>query len=246
MSRHELDLPAQPQWLDQTHLSAALAGVPGQISEAGRRVAQGQYELAEAKAHLDREEAFCYQAARIALTGACGKDSKGQDKDPTEAQVKAHMRTDSALWDRYYAAYVASELAEARHESLRSDYRAVCLEADMIAEASRNARAEMAHLDPSLRFGQIGRSYPAPQPIGAPRQVQMGIELAAPGKRSWTGGYVTVTTANGYTGPVEVENGVINNCEQGQGGDPKDCQMCAGKCLSPKFQPTGPDNSGLV
>ena len=238
MSRNELDLPAQPQWLDQTHLSAALAGVPGQISEAGRRAAQGQYELAEAKAHLDREEAFCYQAARIALTGACGKDSKGQDKDPTEAQVKAHMRTDSGLWDRYYAAYVASELAEARHESLRSDYRAVCLEADMIAEASRNARAEMAHLDPSLRFGQIGRSPPALQ-SALTRQMQMGIELAAPDK-------VTVTTANGYTGPVEVENGVISNCEQGQGGDPKDCQMCAGKCLSPKFQPTSSDNSGLV
>ena len=224
MSRNELDLPAQPQWLDQTHLTAALAGVPGQISEAGRRVAQGQYELAEAKAHLDREEAFCYQAARIALTGACGKDSKGQDKDPTEAQVKAHMRTDSGLWDRYYAAYVASELAEARHEALRSDYRAVCLEADMIAEASRNARAEMAHLDPSLRFGQIGRSYPAPPPLrpAQTRQMEMGI------------------------GGPEVRNGVISNCEQGQGGDPKDCQMCVGKCLSPKFQPASSDNSGLV
>lgn len=224
MSRNELDLPAQPQWLDQTHLSAALAGVPGQISEAGRRVAQGQYELAEAKAHLDREEAFCYQAARIALTGACGKDSKGQDKDPTEAQVKAHMRTDSGLWDRYYAAYVASELAEARHEALRSDYRAVCLEADMIAEASRNARAEMAHLDPSLRFGQIGRSPPTLQ-SALTRQMQMGIDLPTPGDRPW----------------------VINNCELGQGGsDPSKCQVCAGKCLSLKFQPTSSDNSGLV
>ncbi len=234
MSRNELDLPAQPQWLDQTHLSAALAGVPGQISEAGRRVAQGQYELAEAKAHLDREEAFCYQAARIALTGACGKDSKGQR--PTEAQVKAHMRTDSGLWDRYHAAYVASELAEARHEALRSDYRAVCLEADMIAEASRNARAEMAHLDPSLRLGQIGRSYPAPQP--QPHRVQAGLGLA--------GDYMTVTPANGYHGAVKAENGVVEKRGRGQGGDPKDCQMCAGKCLSPKFQPASSDNSGLV
>jgi len=121
----------------------------------------------------------------------------------------------------------------------------VGLGADVIAEASRNARAEMAHLDPSLRFGQIGRNSPTLQ-SALTRQMQMGIDLAAPGKRSWTGSYVTVTTANGYTGPVEVENGVINNCEQGQGGDPKDCQMCAGKCLSPKFQPTSSDNSGLV
>ena len=245
MSRNELDLPAPPQWLDQTHLSAALAGVPGQISEAGRRVAQAQYELAEAKAHLDREEAFCYQASRIALQGTCGQDSKGQAKDPTEAQVKANMRTDSVLWERYHAAYVASELAEARHEALRSDYRAVCLEADMIAEASRNARAEMAHLDPSLRFGQIGRSYPAPQP--RPQQAQVGLDLAAPGKRSWTGSYMTVTTPNGYHGPVKVENGVIDNCGRGQGGDPKDCQMCGGSCLSPKFQTASPEeHSGLV
>lgn len=242
MSAHNLNLPAPPQWLDQTRLSAALAGVPGQISEAGRRVAQAQYELAEAKAHLDREEAFCYQASRIALQGTCGQDSKGQAKDPTEAQVKANMRTDSTLWERYYSAYIAAELAEARHESLRSDYRAVCLEADMIAEATRNARAEMAHLDPTMRLGQIGRSYPAPQP----RQAQVGLDLAAPGKRSRTGSYMTVTTPNGYHGPVEVENGVINNCERGQGGDPKDCQMSGGSCLSPKFQPTSSDNSGLV
>ena len=245
MSAHSLNLPAPPQWLDQTRLSAALAGVPGQISEAGRRVAQAQYELAEAKAHLDREEAFCYQASRIALQGTCGQDSKGQAKDPTEAQVKANMRTDSMLWERYYSAYIAAELAEARHESLRSDYRAVCLEADMIAEATRNARAEMAHLDPTMRLGQIGRSYPAPQP--RPQQAQGGLDLAAPGKRSWTGSYMTVTTPNGYHGPVEVENGVINNCERGQGGDPKDCQMCGGSCLSPKFQTaSSEEHSGLV
>lgn len=245
MSAHNLNLPAPPQWLDQTRLSAALAGVPGQISEAGRRVAQAQYELAEAKAHLDREEAFCYQASRIALQGTCGQDSKGQAKDPTEAQVKANMRTDSTLWERYYSAYIAAELAEARRESLRSDYRAVCLEADMIAEATRNARAEMAHLDPTMRLGQIGRSYPAPQP--RPQQAQAGLDLAAPGKRSWTGSYMTVTTPNGYHGPVEVENGVINNCERGQGGDPKDCQMCGGSCLSPKFQSaSSEEHSGLV
>ena len=245
MSAHSLNLPAPPQWLDQTRLSAALAGVPGQISEAGRRVAQAQYELAEAKAHLDREEAFCYQASRIALQGTCGQDSKGQAKDPTEAQVKANMRTDSTLWERCYSAYIAAEMAEARHESLRSDYRAVCLEADMIAEATRNARAEMAHLDPTMRLGQIGRSYPAPQP--RPQQAQGGLDLAAPGKRSWTGSYMTVTTPNGYHGPVEVENGVINNCERGQGGDPKDCQMCGGSCLSPKFQTaSSEEHSGLV
>jgi hypothetical protein len=58
---------------------------------------------------------------------------------------------------------------------------------------------------------------------------------------------MTVTTTNGYHGPVEVENSVINNCERGQGGDPKDCQMCGGSCLSPKFQSAIPeDNSGLV
>lgn len=245
MATRNLNLPAPPQWLDQTRLSAALAGVPGQISEAGRRVAQAQYELAEAKAHLDREEAFCYQASRIALQGACGQDSKGQAKDPTEAQVKANMRTDSTLWERYYSAYIAAEMAEARHESLRSDYRAACLEADMIAEATRNARAEMAHLDPTMRLGQIGRSYPAPQP--RPQQMQVGLDLAAPGKRSWTGSYMTVTTPNGYHGPVEVENGVINNCERGQGGDPKDCQMCGGSCLSPKFQSaSSEEHSGLV
>lgn len=222
MSAHNLNLPAPPQWLDQTRLSAALAGVPGQISEAGRRVAQAQYELAEAKAHLDREEAFCYQASRIALQGTCGQDSKGQAKDPTEAQVKANMRTDSTLWERYYSAYIAAELAEARHESLRSDYRAVCLEADMIAEATRNARAEMAHLDPTLRLGQIGRSYPAPQP--RPQQAQVSFGLAA-----------------------EVRNGVVSNCERGQGGDPKDCQMCGGSCLSPKFQTaSSEEHSGLV
>ena len=237
MSAHNLNLPAPPQWLDQTRLSAALAGVPGQISEAGRRVAQAQYELAEAKAHLDREEAFCYQASRIALQGTCGQDSKGQAKDPTEAQVKANMRTDSTLWERYYSAYIAAELAEARHESLRSDYRAVCLEADMIAEATRNARAEMAHLDPTMRHGQIGRSYPAPQP--RPHRVQAGLGLA--------GDYITVTTANGYHGPVKVENGVIDNCDRGQGGDPKDCQMCGGSCLSPKFQTASSEEySGLV
>ena len=148
------------------------------------------------------------------------------------------------LWDADYL-YIAAELAEARHESLRSDYRAVCLEADMIAEATRNARAEMAHLDPTMRLGQIGRSYPAPQPRQV--QAQVGLDLAAPGKRSWAGSYMTVTTPNGYHGPVEVENGVINNCERGQGGDPKDCQMCGGSCLSPKFQTaSSEEHSGLV
>lgn len=158
---HKLELPAPPQWLDQSQLSAALASVPGQVSEAGRRVAYAQYTLAEAKAHRDREESFVYQAARIALQGQCGKDSKGQEKDPTEAQVKAHMRTDPELWQRLHRAVMEAELSEARYETARSDYRAVCLEADMVLESCRNARAEMANLDPAVRFGQIGRSYPS-------------------------------------------------------------------------------------
>lgn len=179
---HKLDLPAPPQWLDQTRLSAALASVPGQVSEAGRKVAYAQYTLAEAKAHRDREEAFCYQAARIALQGQCGKDSKGQEKDPTEAQVKAHMRTDEALWQRLHRAVMEAELAEAQYETARSDYKAVCLEADMVLESCRNTRAEMANLEPALRVGPLGRGYPGPSaaPPAAQQQMSLPTDTVSP------------------------------------------------------------------
>jgi hypothetical protein len=52
-----------------------------------------------------------------------------------------------------------AELAEAQYETARSDYRAVCLEADMVLESCRNARAEMANLEPALRVGPLGRGY---------------------------------------------------------------------------------------
>lgn len=167
-------LPPAPQWLDHTQIGAALMSVPARISEVGRQLAEAQFLFATAKEHREKEEAFLYQAARLQLEEGAEpvKDAKGNLKDPkppTEAQVQALMRTDEVLAPRRDAAVMQEALAEARYEALRADYRAVCTEADMVAESARNTRQELQNLDPTVRLAQLGRSWPS----GGVRQEQL-------------------------------------------------------------------------
>lgn len=168
-------LPPAPQWLDHTQIGAALMSVPARISEVGRQLAEAQFLFAAAKEHREKEEAFIYQAARLQLEEGAEpvKDAKGNLKDPkppTEAQVQALMRTDEVLAPRRDAAVMQEAMAEARYEALRADYRAVCTEADMVAESARNTRQELQNLDPTVRLAQLGRSWPAPADTRAPSQ----------------------------------------------------------------------------
>jgi len=167
-------LPPAPQWLDHTQIGAALMSVPARISEVGRQLAEAQFLFAAAKEHREKEEAFLYQAARLQLEEGAEpvKDAKGNLKDPkppTEAQVQALMRTDEVLAPRRDAAVMQEAMAEARYEALRADYRAVCTEADMVAESARNTRQELQNLDPTVRLAQLGRSWPS----GGVRQEQL-------------------------------------------------------------------------
>jgi hypothetical protein len=139
--------------------------VPARISEVGRQLAEAQFLFAAAKEHREKEEAFLYQAARLQLEEGAEPvtDAKGKTKDPkppTEAQVQALMRTDEVLAPRRDAAVMQEAMAEARYEALRADYRAVCTEADMVAESARNTRQELQNLDPTVRLAQLGRSWP--------------------------------------------------------------------------------------
>lgn len=151
------DLPASPPWLDHHNIQADMLSAPGRISEAGRRLAGARYDYAMAKAAREREEAMLYQMARAELAGA-----KVDGKGPTEAQVNAFVRTDPRYAARYGAAIMNEAQAEAVYEVSRSDYTAILKETDLLMEAARNSRAEMGHLDPTVRTGQIGRSYPRP------------------------------------------------------------------------------------
>lgn len=173
-------LPPPPQWLDHTQIGAALMSVPARISEVGRQLAEAQFLYTAAKEHREKEEAFLYQAARLQLeeigplkAGKFDKDGNPEiikPKPPTEAQVQAFMRTDEVLAPRRDAAVMQEAVAEARYEALRADYRAVCTEADMVAESARNTRQELQNLDPTVRLAQLGRSWPAPADTRAPSQ----------------------------------------------------------------------------
>jgi hypothetical protein len=171
-------LPPAPQWLDHTQIGAALMSVPARISEVGRQLAEAQFLFTAAKEHREKEEAFLYQAARLQLEEGAEpiKDAKGNLKDPkppTEAQVQALMRTDEVLAPRRDAAVMQEAVAEARYEALRADYRAVCTEADMVAESARNTRQELQNLDPTVRLAQLGRTYPT-----GPRRAEPGEVFA--------------------------------------------------------------------
>lgn len=223
-------MPPAPQWLDHTQIGAALMSVPARISETGRKLAEAQYLFAAAKEHRAKEEAFIYQAARLTLEEGAEpvKDAKGNLKDPkppTEAQVQAFMRTDPDLSERRDAAIMQEAVAEARYEALRADYRAVCTEADMVAEAARNTRQELQNLDPAVRLAQLGRSWPS----GGMRQDQL------PPADSRFSGFAHINRPATPSAP-EIRGGVVSNCELGQGGSPADCQMCGGTCISPKYQ----------
>mgnify|MGYP000449824221 CR=1 FL=1 len=166
-----LELPAAPRWLDPSQLTAALMSAPGQISEVGRALAHARFLFVEAENARKKEEAFLYQAARLQLEEGAPPEPAGKGdkpprapKAPTEAQVQSHMRTDPELGRRYDNALLREATAEARYEALRADYKAVCTEAEMLAEVARNQRAELQNLDPTVRFPAVGRSYPSPAP----------------------------------------------------------------------------------
>ena len=169
--------PFQPLDIDLATLSHAYGQVPGRISAQGGEVAAARLAYQRAEHERKREEALCYQLARVELEQARG--AKG--KAPTEAQVDAHMRTDPALSARLLAACEAEWVAEAAYEVARSNYKAVVTEGDMVAEAARDRREEMRQIDPTLRlpapaarppvagFDPGGLSWPAPQVAeGAP------------------------------------------------------------------------------
>jgi len=121
-----------------------------------------------------------------------------------------------------------------------------------VAESARNTRQELQNLDPTVRLAQLGRTYPT-----GPRRAEPGEVFAlaekmqqeqllpadprfsgfapastrAPSQRTMT----LIPDANGRSSPVETRDGVISNCARAAGDPDSKCQMCAGKCLSPRF-----------
>lgn len=137
---------------DHSTLPLAYSTCAGKISRVGALLAQTRQAHQMAEHERKRTEASCYLQARARMeeiAQATGKD--GAKKAPTEAQVDAFMRTDPVLSSMYDAAVLAEYTAEASYEAMRANYKAVCTEADLAAEVARDRRAEMGHLDPTLR-----------------------------------------------------------------------------------------------
>jgi hypothetical protein len=167
------------EFLGRVQLILANLGVPSAIHILRRA---GKSVLPDGRgSHKAYDTKDCWRlcvsnkAARLQLEEGAEpvKDAKGNLKDPkppTEAQVQALMRTDEVLAPRRDAAVMQEAMAEARYEALRADYRAVCTEADMVAESARNTRQELQNLDPTVRLAQLGRSWPAPADTRAPSQ----------------------------------------------------------------------------
>lgn len=139
------------RWLTLTPelLSQEMAQVAGRISYVGGALATAREELLRAEHERKRTESLCLLKARLDLEGV-NKTAKGESKGPTEKQVDSHMRTDPALSAQLNIAVEREIVAEARVETLRADYAAVKVEADLIAEVARNQRAEMQHLNPTV------------------------------------------------------------------------------------------------
>lgn len=167
-------------------LASAYAQVPGRISEYGAAAAEARVAHQRAEHERKREEALCYQLARAQLEMPAPGDGekKASSRGPTEAQVEAHMRTSAQLAGRLLAACEKEWLAEADYEVARSNFQAVRAEADLVAEAARDRRAELANLDPTLRFPaparfNIEQEFPPFKPTG-PVQVEK-MTVSGPG-----------------------------------------------------------------
>lgn len=156
------------RWLTLTPelLSQEMAQVAGRISYVGGMLADAREELLRAEHERKREESACYLLARAALE-ATTTNVKGEAKAPTEKQIDAYMRTNAPLAQRLLAAMEREAVAEARVETLRADYAAVKVEADLIAEVARNQRAEMQNLNPTVYAQPRLGAYSAPAPIAA-------------------------------------------------------------------------------
>lgn len=123
-------------------LSNSMQSVPGRISFYGGRAADARRAFQLAELARKNEEAALYMAAKAELAGA--------PKAPTEAAIEAHIRTAPHLRARLDAAYQREYDAEHAYEVAKATFAAAKEEANMVAEAARNARAEMAHLDPRI------------------------------------------------------------------------------------------------
>lgn len=129
--------------LSNEALSASMQSVPGRISYYGGRAADARRAFQTAELARKNEEAALYVAAKAELGTA--------PKAPTEASIEAYIRTAPHLRARLDAAYQREFDAEHAYEVAKATFAATKEEASMVAEAARNARAEMAHLDPTIR-----------------------------------------------------------------------------------------------
>lgn len=177
---------------DHSTLPLAYSTCAGKISRVGALLAQTRQAHQMAEHERKRTEASCYLQARARMeeiAQATGKD--GAKKAPTEAQVDAFMRTDPVLSSMYDAAVLAEYTAEASYEAMRANYKAVCTEADLAAEVARDRRAEMGHIDPTLRavpgrmqgnpsVPSVSFSFepPAPAPVVVPPMLEGSRETA--------------------------------------------------------------------
>ena len=168
-------------------LASAYAQVPGRISEYGAAAAEARVAHQRAEHERKREEALCYQLARAQLEMPApgeGEGRKASSRGPTEAQVEAHMRTSAQLAGRLLAACEKEWLAEADYEVARANFQAVRAEADLVAEAARDRRAELANLDPVMRYPaprfNIEQEFPPFKPTGPEKVLAEAQQLNTP------------------------------------------------------------------
>lgn len=127
-------------------LTASMQQVPGRISYRGARQADARMTHQRAELARKHVEAALYVEAKAALMAP----PYGQAK-PTEAAIDAHIHTDPALRARLDAAFEVEFAAERAYEEAKAIFAAVKEEANMVAEAARTLRSEMANLDPTLK-----------------------------------------------------------------------------------------------
>lgn len=127
-------------------LTNSMQQVAGRISYRGAR--QAEMRVAFQRAELARKhvEADLYVEAKSMLMAPPHNQAK-----PTEAGINAHIHTTPALRERLDAAFEREFAAERAYEEAKAVFTAVKEEANMVAEAARSLRAEMAHLEPTVR-----------------------------------------------------------------------------------------------
>ena len=127
-------------------LTASMQQVAGRISYYGAAQAAARTELQRAELARKHVEAELYVEAKSMLMAPPHSQAK-----PTEAGINAHVHTDPALRERLDAAFEREFASERAYEEAKALYAAVKEEANLVAEAARTHRAEMANLDPTIR-----------------------------------------------------------------------------------------------